>query len=157
MLGPGSLLAIPGVLVAAVRDPGPERAAIARIAPELSDHRYLLLTTFKRDGTPVATPVWFAADGDRIVATSAAGAWKVKRLRRTPRALGAGCDARGNQLGPTVELVGEVLDAAEGAAVEQALDRRYGASAIGFRQLSRLAGRGARDYLALRPSAAVPA
>lgn len=143
---------MPGVLVAAVRDPGPERAAIERVAPELAPYRYLLLTTYKRDGTPVATPVWFAADGDRIVATSTAGAWKVKRLRREPRALGAGCDARGNALGPTIELVGEVLDPAEGAAVEQALDRRYGASAIGFRQLSRLAGRGERDYMALRPA-----
>lgn len=152
MLGPGSLLAIPGVLVAAVRDPGAERAAIARIAPELASFRYLRLTTFKRDGTPVATPVWFAADGDRLVVTSAAGAWKIKRLRREPRALGAGCDARGTPLGPTIELTGEVLDASQGAVVEAALDRRYGASAIGFRLLSRVAGRGAREYLALRPA-----
>lgn len=152
MLGPGSLLAIPGVLVAAVRDPGAERAAIARVAPALAPHRYLLLTTFKRDGTPVATPVWFAADGDRLVVTSAAGAWKVRRLRRDPRALGAGCDARGTPLGPAIELTGEVLPAADGPRVEQALDRRYGVSAIAFRQLSRIAGRGAREYLALRPA-----
>ncbi len=150
MLGSGSLLAPLGVLVAAVRDPEPERAAIERIAPELAAYRYLLLTTFKRDGTPVATPVWFAADGDRLVATSTAGAWKVKRLRREPRALGAGCDVRGTPLGATIDLVGEVLPASEAKAVERALDRRYGASAIGFRQLSRLSGRGEREYMAFR-------
>lgn len=42
MLGSGSLLAPLGVLVAAVRDPEPERAAIERIAPELAAYRYLL-------------------------------------------------------------------------------------------------------------------
>jgi uncharacterized protein len=143
---------MPGAFVAAVHDPGPERAAIAAITPQLAEHRYLLLTTFKRDGTPVATPVWFAAEGGRLVVATQAGAWKVKRLRRNAHALGAGCDARGTPAGPTIELRGEVLGSAEHRAAERALERRYGVSAWGFRQAMRLAGRGQRDYLALRPA-----
>lgn len=54
--------------------------------------------------------------------------------------------------GEAVDLLGEVLPAAEHAAAEAALVDRYGLSAWGFRQLTRLAGRGARDYLALRPT-----
>lgn len=143
---------MPRAALASIREPATQAAAIARIAPELAGHRYLSLTTFRKDGTPVATPVWFAADGDRLVVASQAGAWKVKRLARTPGAVGAGCDARGAVRGEAVDLLGEVLPAAEHAAAEAALVDRYGLSAWGFRQLTRLAGRGARDYLALRPT-----
>lgn len=147
--------ALPQATLATVRDPAEQSTAIAALVPELAGHRYLSLTTFRKDGTPVATPVWFAAQGDRLVVASQAGAWKARRLARTPRALGAGCDVRGEVRGPQIELIGEVLPASEHAEAEAALTARYGLSAWGFRQLSRLAGRGARDYLALRPTPAV--
>ena len=65
----------------------------------LDRHRYVSLATFRRDGTAVATPVWFAAVGERVYVFTAGDAGKVKRLRNSPRARVAPCDARGRPEG----------------------------------------------------------
>ena len=64
---------------------------------------YLSLTTFRRGGRPVATPVWFALNGDRIVVWSGAQEGKVKRLRNNSRVTVAVCDHKGKLKGPLVE------------------------------------------------------
>jgi hypothetical protein len=48
------------------------------------DARTILLTTYKRDGTPVDTPVSIAFDGDRAFFRSYDQAWETKRLRNNP-------------------------------------------------------------------------
>ncbi|MFJ8925403.1 PPOX class F420-dependent oxidoreductase [Streptomyces sp. NPDC102364] len=74
--------------------------------------RYVSLTTYRKDGTPRATPVWHAMDGDRLCVRSAADAWKVKRLRRDSRAEVAVCDVRGRVAPDAVRVTGtgRVLD-----------------------------------------------
>src|SRR5437868_5059812 len=47
----------------------------------LKDTKTILLTTFKRDGAPVATPVSIAFDHDRAFFRSYDKAWKTQRLR----------------------------------------------------------------------------
>ena len=47
--------------------------------------RYLSVTSFKRDGTGVATPVWFVSDGSRLFAFTDLHSAKVRRIRRNPR------------------------------------------------------------------------
>lgn len=51
----------------------------------LAEERFVALTTFRRDGTPVPTTVWVAEDGADLVVTTPAGSGKVKRLRHDPR------------------------------------------------------------------------
>src|SRR5512132_2813241 len=53
--------------------------------------RYLSVTSFKRDGTGVATPVWFVSDGRRLFALTDLHSPKVRRIRRNPRVLIASC------------------------------------------------------------------
>jgi hypothetical protein len=53
------------------------------LAP-ISNAKTILLTTYKRDGTPVATPVSLAFDGERAFFRSYDKAWKTRRLRRSP-------------------------------------------------------------------------
>ncbi|MBJ7472621.1 MAG: PPOX class F420-dependent oxidoreductase, partial [Solirubrobacteraceae bacterium] len=128
---------------------------IRAVVPELATSRYMLLTTVKRDGTGVATPVWFAASGDQLVATSDANAWKVKRLRNHPLATVAPCDVRGRPEGPAVPVVGELLSDAERPAAAAALQRRYGAALDGFNVLVRVARRGRRPeraFMGFRPA-----
>src|SRR6266566_4116935 len=50
----------------------------------IRDAKTILLTTYKRDGTPVATPVSVAFDGERPFFLSYDKAWKTRRLRRNP-------------------------------------------------------------------------
>src|ERR1044071_6586696 len=57
--------------------------------------RYLSVTSFKRDGTGVATPVWFVSDGARLFALTDLHSAKVRRIHRDPRVLVAPCRADG--------------------------------------------------------------
>ena len=57
--------------------------------------RYLSVTSFKRDGTGVATPVWFVPDGRRLLALTDLHSAKVRRIRRDPHVLIALCRADG--------------------------------------------------------------
>lgn len=49
-------------------------------------HMTALITSFRRDGTAVDTPVHIAFDGDRAFIRTYEAAWKTKRLRRRPEA-----------------------------------------------------------------------
>jgi PPOX class probable F420-dependent enzyme len=73
--------------------------------------RYLSVTSFKRDGTGVATPVWFVADGSRLFALTDAHSLKVLRVRRDPHVLVAPCRADGKLRGDPVPARAEVLTA----------------------------------------------
>ncbi|MFE5592259.1 PPOX class F420-dependent oxidoreductase [Streptomyces sp. NPDC056549] len=63
---------------------------------EVRRSRYVSLTTFRKNGTGVPTPVWHAVEGDELYVVSRDDAWKVKRLRNDPRVEVAVCDMRGN-------------------------------------------------------------
>src|SRR3954468_4072520 len=90
--------------------------------------RYALLVTFRRDGTPVPTPVWFALlDERRLVIHTEERTGKVRRLRRDPRARVFPCGPRGQPLGPGVDGTARILtDPAECERAEAALHRHYG-------------------------------
>lgn len=62
----------------------------------LGDEKYLALTTFKRNGTPVTTPVWAAPVEDgKIGFWTSSGSGKAKRLAHTAKVTVQPCDARG--------------------------------------------------------------
>ena len=94
----------------------------------LRGQRYALLVSFRTDGTPVPTPVWFALlDDRRLVLSTEERTAKVRRIRRDPRARVLPCDPRGKPLGPAVDGTARVLEAPdECAAAERALDEHYG-------------------------------
>ena len=93
---------------------------------EVSKARYILLTTFTKDGRPKPTAVSVAPDGDRLLVHTEEDSWKVKRIRNTPRVTVAVCDMRGRPKGEPVEAVAKVLDKAEAADVQRAITKRYG-------------------------------
>jgi len=51
----------------------------------LQEQQFINLTTYRQNGQPVATTVWFAHEGDRIVGTTQQQSGKIKRMRGTPR------------------------------------------------------------------------
>jgi len=71
--------------------------------------RYLSVTSFKRDGTGVATPVWFVSDGSRLFALTDLHSGKVRRIRHNPRALVASCRPDGTLRREPVPARVEVL------------------------------------------------
>jgi PPOX class probable F420-dependent enzyme len=87
---------------------------------------YLLLTTFKRDGTPVPTPVWFAAAGGELYLSSGRNAGKVKRIRATGRVEVCPCTMRGKPTGPAITGQGTVLGDDRAEFVHGLLKAKYG-------------------------------
>jgi hypothetical protein len=92
---------------------------------DLARAKNLLLTTFRRDGTPVSTPVWFVIDDRRLVATTLDGSGKAKRIRNDDRVTVAACTVRGKPSGPTFAARARLLTPHETRAAVKAIDRRY--------------------------------
>lgn len=93
---------------------------------ELGRSPYTLLTTFRRDGTAVAVPVWAAMENGRLYVRSERAAGKVKRLSRNERAEVAPCDVVGRALAAGTSASGRILPAEDEPVAEHALARRYG-------------------------------
>ena len=100
------------------------------------------LATFRRNGTEVATPVWFAAADGKLYVFTAGDSGKVKRLRHTSRARIAPSDARGRVRGEWGEASARIVT--EPRTVERAhaaLRSKYGWQMRLADLLSRLTGR----------------
>jgi len=93
---------------------------------EVARHRRALLVTYRRDGTPVPTPVWAALAGGRLYVRSERASGKVKRLRNDSRVLVAPCTVRGRPLGAPLEARARMLAPAQEPLAERALATRYG-------------------------------
>jgi uncharacterized protein len=96
---------------------------------ELDHARYISLTTFKRDGSPVASPVWVTGKDGNYVFTTGGKAWKTKRLLHNSSVEVRVCSMRGRVQPSATRYVGtgQVADSAVAvAAAEQALAAKYG-------------------------------
>jgi PPOX class probable F420-dependent enzyme len=90
-----------------------------------TDQWAVLLTTFRRDGTPVGTPVSLAVDGDHAYVRSPGTAWKVKRLRNDPNAQIAPSTFRGRPTGPATGVVARRIEGEEAGRAARALRRKH--------------------------------
>ena len=102
------------------------RAPRAGTLAQVAACKRALLVTYRRDGTPVPTPVWAASTAGRLYVRSERSSGKVKRLRNDARLLVAPCTVRGKPLGPPLEAHARVLAPAQEPIGERALAQRYG-------------------------------
>ena len=93
---------------------------------DVANARYVLLTTFTKDGRPKPTPIWTARDGDRLLVITEEKSWKVKRIRNTPRVTLAPCDMKGNTQAEAIEGTAAILDKSQTGLVYDAIGKRYG-------------------------------
>ena len=97
------------------------------MSADLAAERYVSVTTTRRDGTAVATPVWAAPDdAGHLLVWTGTGSGKVKRLRHTPAVTVAPCDARGHVRGEAVPGTARLLPESELPRVRAAMARKYG-------------------------------
>mgnify|MGYP000327161770 CR=1 FL=1 len=111
------------------RRPQPSSDAAAYDFARLATEPFVLLTTFRRSGAPVPTPVWAVAHDGALAISTPAGAGKLKRLRHTSAVTVQACSRRGTPVPGAPVLRGTaqpVPDAQARRAVEQALARKYG-------------------------------
>jgi PPOX class probable F420-dependent enzyme len=98
----------------------------------LADERYVVLTTYRRDGRPVATPVWWVAlaDGEYGFSTGA-DSGKAKRLRHTARVTVQPSNSRGVVKVGTEPLEGtaRLVTGPEFDALKRSVAAKYGVQA----------------------------
>lgn len=112
------------------------------LADEILRSKHVSLTTYRKDGTPVSTPVWHVPhDGELWIVTEAAS-FKVKRIRNNPRVTVVPCTVRGVVApdAPSATGTARVLDDDGTAKARKLLAGRYLMSRAGnwFARLLRL-------------------
>jgi hypothetical protein len=91
----------------------------------LRETKTILLTTYKRDGTPVATAVSIAFDGERAFFRTWHKAGKAKRLRRNPAVEVAPATLGGKATGPSLHAHARLLEGADARRAAKALASRH--------------------------------
>jgi PPOX class probable F420-dependent enzyme len=100
--------------------------------------QYVALTTFRRDGTPVTTPVWAGVEGDRLYIFSNPHVGKVKRIRNSPRVTVAPCSMRGVITAAALPGEAVLLPPDQMPQVWRLLVKKYGIAARLFAIYDRL-------------------
>lgn len=93
----------------------------------LYPHQYALLKTFRKSGTAVPTPIWFANENGKLYVTTGSTAGKVKRIHNNGRVMLTPCDQRGRVAEGAQEVEGSAreLPASEHAHANAVLLRKY--------------------------------
>jgi uncharacterized protein len=109
----------------------------------LSDERYMRLTTFRRDGTPVSTPVWVTPFGqDSVAFWTSSGSGKAKRLAHTQRVTVQPSDARGRTKPDTkpIEATARLVEGEELEEISRRVKAKYGIQTRITKALATLGG-----------------
>ena len=93
---------------------------------EFAGEKYVNVASYRKNGSAVYTPMWFAEDGGVLYVYSLASAGKVKRIRNNPRVKIAPCDVRGKPKGAWVEALAEIVDASKAEYGHKLLNKKYG-------------------------------
>ena len=97
----------------------------AAILEPFVHQRNVLLTTYRRDGTPVGTPVHIAVEGDHAFIRTWDRTWKLKRIRNNPKVQLAPSTLRGKPTGPAIQARARVLSDDESLHAGQLLAHKY--------------------------------
>lgn len=109
----------------------------------LRDEKYMLLTTFRRDGTPVATPVWVVGlEDDQVGFWTSSGSGKAKRLAHTTRVTVTPCDGRGRVMdgAVVVEATARIVTGREFETIRERVLAKYGVMTKVTKLLGTIAG-----------------
>lgn len=118
--------------------------------PSLQGEKYLSLTTFRKSGQAVATPLWFVEHNGTILIYTMSNSGKVKRLRNNPRVELAACDATGKVHGPTLRGTARLLEPHEARFADRLLNRKYWSKRL--LNLGAMLSRHARSYYQISPA-----
>jgi len=95
------------------------------IPSAIRGQKYISLTTFRKNGTKVATPVWFGEDGDKLYVMTRSDLGKTKRIRNNAQVRVAPCTIRGKVTGPEFPASARILPLEEHANARKTINRKY--------------------------------
>ncbi len=100
------------------------------IPSSIRGQKYISLTTFRKNGVAVATPVWFGEEGDKLYVMTRSDMGKTKRIRNNPQVEVAPCTMRGKVTGPEVAASARILPPQEHAPARRTINRKYWAARL---------------------------
>jgi PPOX class probable F420-dependent enzyme len=95
------------------------------ITTEIRGQKYILLTTYRKDGTAVPTPVWFGEEGDKLYVVTRADSGKAKRIGNNSQVRVAPCTFRGKVTGSEFSASARILPAADWPSARKIVNRKY--------------------------------
>ena len=87
--------------------------------------KYISLTTFRKTGVGVATPVWFGEDDGKLYVMTRNTMGKTKRIRNNPQVKVAPCTIRGQVTGPEFPAIARILPPEEHKHARESINRKY--------------------------------
>jgi len=90
------------------------------------DQKYINLETYKKDGTPIRTPVWFVIDTDLIYVITRDSTGKVKRLRNNQNVRIVPCSFKGEAKNEWVKGEAEMITGEEADKAIKLRKKKYG-------------------------------
>ena len=104
----------------------------SQIPAPVQGQKYISLTTFRKTGAGVATPVWFGEEGGKLYVMTRSDMGKAKRIRNNPQVRVAPCTIRGRVTGPEFDAKARILQPQEHARARQAINRKYWMARLPF-------------------------
>ena len=95
------------------------------IPAEISGQKYVSLTTFRKNGVPVRTPLWFAEADGKLFFMTRNDSGKYKRIRNNPKVLVAPCTMRGTVTGPEFQGSVRILPRGQWPSAKRLINRKY--------------------------------
>jgi uncharacterized protein len=97
----------------------------SQIPSAISGQKYISLTTFRKSGVAVATPVWFGEDNGKLYVMTRSDMGKSKRIRNNPKVQVAPCTMRGKVTGEQFPATARILPSEEHEMARSAINRKY--------------------------------
>ena len=97
----------------------------SQVPSAIHDQKYISLTTFRKTGAGVATPVWFGEEDSKLYVMTRSDLGKTKRIRNNPQVKVAPCTMSGKVTGAEFAATARILPPAEHRRARQAINRKY--------------------------------
>jgi PPOX class probable F420-dependent enzyme len=95
------------------------------IPAPIRGQKYVSLTTYRKNGVAVATPVWFGEEDNKLYVMTRSKFGKYKRIRNNPQVRVAPCTIRGKVTGPEFAATARILPIEDHARARAAINRKY--------------------------------
>jgi PPOX class probable F420-dependent enzyme len=102
------------------------------IPKEIHEQKYISVATFRKNGVPVYTPVWFAEWNEKLYVKTRNDSGKYKRIRNNPAVRVAPCTARGKIAGPEFAGKARILLPEQAKGPSEAIGHKYWLARLPF-------------------------
>jgi uncharacterized protein len=96
-----------------------------QIPAAIRNQKYVSLTTFRKNGSTIATPVWFGEENNKLYVMTISTTGKVKRVRNNTQVRVAPCTMRGKVIGPEFPATARLLPPEAHAFARKTITRKY--------------------------------